>query len=93
MPEVQNTKPPRSFVFCFLFFQDRVSLYSLGCPGTHSVEQAGLELRNPPASTSQSARITGVRHHRPASLNFFVVVFLVFVFCLDLVFSRQGFSV
>jgi hypothetical protein len=39
-----------------LVFQDRVSLYSLGCPGTHSVEsvdQAGLELRNPPASASQ----------------------------------------
>ncbi|GAB1296545.1 ATPase family AAA domain-containing protein 5 [Apodemus speciosus] len=30
-----------------------VSLYSSGCPGTHSVDQAGLELRNPPASASQ----------------------------------------
>ena len=30
------------FVFVFL---DRVSLYSTGCPGTHSVDQAGLELR------------------------------------------------
>jgi hypothetical protein len=40
-------------VFCFLFFQDRVSLYSPGCPGTHFVDQAGLELRNPPASASQ----------------------------------------
>ncbi|GAB1301519.1 Mitochondrial outer membrane protein SLC25A46 [Apodemus speciosus] len=29
-----------------------VSLYSPGCPGTHSVDQAGLELRNPPASAS-----------------------------------------
>jgi hypothetical protein len=35
------------------FFQDRVSLYSPGCPGTHSVDQAGLKLRNPPASASQ----------------------------------------
>jgi hypothetical protein len=35
------------------FFWDRVSLYSPGCPGTHSVDQAGLELRNPPASASQ----------------------------------------
>ncbi|GAB1302510.1 Polycomb group RING finger protein 6 [Apodemus speciosus] len=41
----------------------RVSLYSPGCPGTHSVDQAGLELRNPPASASQSAGITGARHH------------------------------
>ncbi|GAB1298759.1 ERO1-like protein alpha [Apodemus speciosus] len=44
----------------------RVSpLYSPGCPGTHSVDQAGLELKNPPASASQSAGITGVRRHRP----------------------------
>jgi hypothetical protein len=41
------------FVFLFLVFQDRVSLCSPGCPGTHSVHQAGLELRNPPASASQ----------------------------------------
>jgi hypothetical protein len=33
--------------------QDRVSLYSPGCPGTHFVDQAGLKLRNPPASASQ----------------------------------------
>jgi hypothetical protein len=26
---------------------------SPGCPRTHSVDQAGLELRNPPASASQ----------------------------------------
>ncbi|GAB1292732.1 Cilia- and flagella-associated protein 119 [Apodemus speciosus] len=30
-----------------------VSLYSPGCPGTHSVDQADLELRNPPVSASQ----------------------------------------
>ena len=42
------------FFFVCLFFRDRVSLYSPGCPGTHSVDQAGgLELRNPPASASQ----------------------------------------
>jgi hypothetical protein len=39
------------FIF-FLVFQDRVSLCSPGCPGTHSVDQAGLELRNLPASAS-----------------------------------------
>jgi hypothetical protein len=39
-------------LFCFVF-RDRVSLYSPGCPGTHSVDQAGLELRNLPASASQ----------------------------------------
>jgi hypothetical protein len=36
-----------------MVFQDRVSLSSPGCPGTHSVDQAGLELRNLPASASQ----------------------------------------
>jgi hypothetical protein len=36
----------------------RVSLCSLGCPGTHSVDQAGLELRNPPASAS---RVLGLK--------------------------------
>jgi hypothetical protein len=41
------------FVCLFLVFPDRVSLYSPGCPGTHFVDQAGLELRNPPASASQ----------------------------------------
>jgi hypothetical protein len=33
-----------------LVFRDRVSLCSSGSPGTHFVDQAGLELRNPPAS-------------------------------------------
>jgi hypothetical protein len=39
--------------FFFFGFSSRVSLYIPGCPGTHSVDQAGLELRNPPASASQ----------------------------------------
>jgi hypothetical protein len=47
------TNTQRRF-FCFvLFFRDRVSLCSPGCPGAHFVDQAGLELRNPPASASQ----------------------------------------
>jgi hypothetical protein len=40
-------------LFVCLFFRDRVSLCSSACPGTHSVDQAGLELRNMPASASQ----------------------------------------
>jgi hypothetical protein len=56
------------FLFCFgclfvclfvLVFRDRVSLYSPGCPGTHLVDQAGLELRNPPASASRVLRLKG----------------------------------
>jgi hypothetical protein len=39
-------------LFCFVLLWDKVFLYSPGCPGTHFVEQAGLELRNPPASAS-----------------------------------------
>jgi hypothetical protein len=43
------------FIF-FFFFQGRVSLCSPGCPGTHSVDQADLELRSLPASVSQVLR-------------------------------------
>ena len=40
--------------FCLFVFSRQVfSVYSPGCPGTHSVDQAGLEHRNPPASASQ----------------------------------------
>jgi hypothetical protein len=46
------------FCFVFLVFRDRVSLYSPGCPGTHFVDQAGLELRNTPASAS---RVLGLK--------------------------------
>jgi hypothetical protein len=48
-------------LFCFLFvcfFETRVSQDSPGCPGTHSVDQAGLELRNLPASAS---RVLGLK--------------------------------
>jgi hypothetical protein len=46
------------FGFWFLVFRDRVSLCSPDCPGTHFVDQAGLELRNPPASAS---RVLGLK--------------------------------
>jgi hypothetical protein len=38
-----------SLILLFLF-RDTVSQYSPGCPGTRSVEQAGLELRDQPPS-------------------------------------------
>jgi hypothetical protein len=54
--------PPSSslllFFFFFFSFRDRVSLCSPGCPGIHFVDQAGLELRNPPASAS---RVLGLK--------------------------------
>jgi hypothetical protein len=39
-------------LFYFVLFLDRVSLCNPGCPESHSADQAGLELRNPPASAS-----------------------------------------
>jgi hypothetical protein len=36
----------------FLIFHDRVSLYSPGCPVTHSVEQTGLKNRDAPVPAS-----------------------------------------
>ena len=65
------------FFFFFLVFGDRVSLCSPGCPGTHSVDQAGLELRNLPASASQ---VLGLK----------VCTTTAWLFVC---FSRQGFSV
>jgi hypothetical protein len=46
------------FVLVFWLFWDRVSLCSPDCPGTHSVDQAGLKRRNPPASAS---RVLGLK--------------------------------
>ena len=65
------------FLFCFvLFFQDRVSLYSPGCPRTHSVDQAGLELRNPPASAS---RVLGLKAcaTTPSRFSFFKSIYFI----------------
>jgi hypothetical protein len=70
------------FVFCcfvFLVFRDRVSLCSPGCPGTHSVDKAGLELKKFTCLCLPSAGIIGVRHHaQPGSL----FLFLDFLKCI-----------
>jgi hypothetical protein len=54
-------------------FRDKVSLYSPGCPGTHSVDQAGLELRNPPASASE---VLGLKACTPTPSFFFFKLLL-----------------
>jgi hypothetical protein len=59
----------RKYKEFFVFvFRDRVSLCSPGCPGTHSVDQAGLELRNPPASASQVLGLKACHHHLATKL-------------------------
>jgi hypothetical protein len=62
-------------VVCLFVFRDRVSLCSPGCPGTHSVDQAGLELRNPPAPASQ---VLGLKACTiTASLGFIYLVYFL----------------
>lgn len=41
------------FCFCFVLFSKMGSLCSHGCPGTCSVDQTGLELKDLPAPASQ----------------------------------------
>jgi hypothetical protein len=86
--------------FILFFFQDRVCLCSPGCPGTHSVDLAGLEFRNLPASAS---RVLGLKVYDTTARFFLLLLLLffgvfLFLFCFVLVwfgfgFSRQGFSV
>ena len=45
-------------LFIYFGFRDRFSLCSPGCPGTHSVDQVDLELRNLLASAS---RVLGLK--------------------------------
>ena len=52
-----------SFVCLFICFRDKVSLCSPGCPGTHSVEQAGLKLKSSACLYLPSAGVKGVPHH------------------------------
>ena len=60
----------------FFFFppRDRVSLCRPGCPGTHSVDQAGLKLRNLPASASQVLGLKACAT-TPARISFFTDYF------------------
>jgi hypothetical protein len=73
--------PNLFFAVHFFFFRDRVSLCSPDCPGTYSVAQAGLELRNPPASASQVLGLKSCATTARHGLNFCLFVcFLFFVF-------------
>jgi len=58
-----------TILFYFWFFWDRVSLCSSGCPRTHSVDQAGLELKNLPVSAS---RVLGLKACATMPGNLFI---------------------
>jgi hypothetical protein len=59
-------------LFCFVLFFETGFLCGPGCPGTHFVDQAGLELRNPLASAS---RVLGLKAYAtvPSSVLCFIV--------------------
>jgi hypothetical protein len=63
------------FRFLLVCFRDRVSLCSPVCPGTHSVDQAGLELRNLPASASRVLGLTACATC-PAALQILITYYL-----------------
>jgi hypothetical protein len=75
------------FVFClvvwFGFLRNKVSLCSPGCPGTHSVVQAGLELRNSPASASQVLGLKACTTTRFLLLNVFFSIFHILKFIME----------
>jgi hypothetical protein len=79
-------------LFVCLFFRDRVSLYRPGCPGTHFVDQTGLELRNPPVPASQvlglkacttmpGLSVCFLLHPCPAHFFFFFLKIYLFIIC------------
>jgi hypothetical protein len=73
---------PTSFLNFFLVFPARVSLCSPGCPGTHSVDQAGLKLRNLSASASAS-QVLGLKACATTlslSLSLFLKINLFYVY-------------
>jgi hypothetical protein len=59
--------------FFFFFETGFLCVASPGCPGTHSVDQAGLEHRNPPASASQ---VLGLKACATTARRFFFFFFL-----------------
>jgi hypothetical protein len=63
------------FFFFFSVFHDRVSLCSPDCPRTHSVDQAGLELRDLPASACWGLGLN-TNHHAPSN-SFFPLISLL----------------
>jgi hypothetical protein len=65
-----------------LAFRDRVSLRSPGCPGTHSVDQASLQLIEILLALPPECCIKGVHHHHLARI--------VLLKCFKEVLARSG---
>jgi hypothetical protein len=61
------------FLFVCLFVFEPVSLYSADFPGTYCVDQAGLELRNLPASVSQ---VLGSKACATTAQQIFILIYL-----------------
>jgi hypothetical protein len=61
-----------------------VSLCSYSCLGTHSVDQAGIELKDPPASASSAPGLKGVSNlPNYLLLGFYFASFcFIYLFCL-----------
>lgn len=65
-----NQRTPFFFLFLFFVFPHRVSLCIPGCPRFDSVDQVGLEPRDPACCCFWSVGIRGVHHHWPARGSF-----------------------
>ena len=72
LPQLPIQSVSYYYCVCVCVFRDRVSLYSPGCLGTHSVDQAGLKLRNLPVKIA--SQVLGLMACTTTSQHF--VVFL-----------------
>jgi hypothetical protein len=85
LPAEPSHQPGFCYFCLFVFIETGSLSIVLNCPGTHFVDQAGLKLRNLPASALPNAGIKGVRHHGPALFVVVVVVLVGFIlFCFIL---------
>lgn len=64
------------FYVCVLFFQDRVSLCGPGCPRTHYVDQAGFEIKDPPAPASQYSLFFTMFQATSSATQFYLIILL-----------------
>jgi hypothetical protein len=74
------------FVGFFFLISRRVSLYRPGCPGTHSVDQAGLEHKNLPAPASQVLGLkASTTTARPKCHYFYFLIFYLKLYSLNVI--------